>query len=152
MALKEFIARFLQLRGDVQVVVVPRYREQVQELDAVFGDKIVLCESVIDGPSLIALSDIFVGMGGTMSAEAALLGVPTISCYPEEYLIEDYLIREGLITKELNPEKLLKGIAEVLGDIDERKRLAKEKAQKLVSGFEDPTEVIGSEVEKILEA
>ena len=87
-----------------------------------------------------------------MSAEAALLGVPTISHYPEKYIIEDYLIGEGLISKELDPERLLKGIADVLADIDERKRLAEERATKLVSGFEDPIEVIGSEVEKILEA
>ena len=152
MALREFIARFLELRGDVQIVVVPRYGEQVQELDTEFGDRIVLCESVIDGASLIAFSDVFVGMGGTMSAEAALLGVPTISCYPEEYIIEDYLIEEGLITKELDPERLLKEIMEVLGNVDERKGLAKERARTLVSGFEDPIDVIGSEVEKILDA
>jgi predicted glycosyltransferase len=151
MVLREFIERFLQLRRDAQMVVVPRYLEQVKELKAMFGDRIALCESVVDGPSLIALSDVFVGMGGTMSAEAALLGVPTISHYPERYMIEDYLIKEGLISKELDPERLLKRIADVLAEVAERKRMAKEKAGKLVSGFEDPIEVIGSEVEKILE-
>lgn len=152
MALREFIARFLELRKEVQVVVVPRYKEQVRELKDAFGDRIVLCESVVDGASLIAFSDVFVGMGGTMSAEAALLGVPTISSYPGGYIIEDYLIEEGLITKEVDPERLLKEITEVLAAIDEKKRLAKERARTLVSGFEDPIEVIGSEVEKILEA
>jgi hypothetical protein len=152
MALREFIARFLKRRGDVQVVVVPRYREQVRELNAVFGDRIVLCESVVDGASLIAFSDVFVGMGGTMSAEAALLGTPTISSYPGSYIIEDYLIDEGLITKEVDPERLLKEITEVLAALDERKRMAMERARALVSGFEDPIEVISSEVEKILEA
>lgn len=152
MALREFITRFLKVRGDAQVVVVPRYREQVQELKAVFGDRIVLCESVIDGASLLAFSDVFVGMGGTMSAEAALLGTPTISSYPGEYLIEDYLIGEGLITKEMDPERLLKEIMEILAAVEKRKRLAKDRARALVSGFEDPIEVISSEVEKILEA
>ena len=152
MALREFIAQFLELSGDAQVVVVPRYQKQIQELRDVFGDGIVLSESVIDGASLSAFSDVFVGMGGTMSAEAALLGVPTISCYPGEYIIEDYLIKEGLITKMADPEQLLGEIMGILADIEERKRLATERATSLVSGFEDPIEVISSEVEKILEA
>jgi hypothetical protein len=149
MAMKEFIAQFLELKGDAQVVVVPRYREQVQELKAVFGDRFVLCESVIDGASLLAFSDVFVGMGGTMSAEAALLGTPTISSYPERYVIEDYLIGEGLITKEVDPERLLREIMEVLADVDVKKKLTKDRARALVRGFVDPIEVISSEVGKI---
>ena len=54
-------------------------------------------EEIVDGKSLLGLSALFIGAGGTMTAEAALQGVPTISIYPKSTIVEDYLIRNGLV-------------------------------------------------------
>ena len=40
--------------------------------------------------------DLFIGAGGTMTREAALLGIPTISIYQDELLdVDKYLIEKG---------------------------------------------------------
>ncbi|MEM3041674.1 MAG: DUF354 domain-containing protein, partial [Nitrososphaerota archaeon] len=69
---------------DLQIVVVPRYDEHISALRQIFGDEVFICETVVDGANLLYHTSVFIGAGGTMSAEAVLLGVPTISCYPGE--------------------------------------------------------------------
>jgi hypothetical protein len=147
--LRDFIAKLIESRGDTQIVVIPRYKEQIHELRDTFGNRIILCESVVDGPSILAFSDIFVGMGGTMSAEAALLGVPTFSSYPDNYLIESFLIDQGLLVKILDPVELVDKINTTLNEIERSKELQLVRAQGLIATFEDPIEVIISEIEKL---
>ena len=52
---------------------------------------------------------IFIGAGGSMTRELAILGIPTISVYQEELLeVDQYLISKGLMLHEpsLTPEKV----------------------------------------------
>jgi len=143
------IEEILEDRQDLQIVAVPRYEEQIKALRRVFKDRIVICESIVDGPSLLYYTSIFIGAGGTMSAEAALLGVPVVSCYPgEPYIIEKYLIRKKLIARETDPKKLVKKISETLNNIDYEKKKQSRKVQRIVKNFEDPIEIIMKEVEK----
>jgi len=89
-------------------------------------------------------------MGGTMSAEAALLGVPTFSAYPaESFIIEKYLIDQGLINKETDSGKLLAKISGMLENLEGAKEESSARARRLVESFEDPLEVISREVEKV---
>jgi predicted glycosyltransferase len=49
--------------------------------------------------------DLFIGAGGTMTREAAVLGIPTISIYQDELLdVDEYLLTNGFMThkKELD--------------------------------------------------
>ena len=143
------IERILKGRGDVQIVVIPRYQEQMKALHERFGDKIIICGSPIDGPSLLHYTSIFIGGGGTMTTEAALLGVPAFSCYPAEpYAILKYLVREGLVKLERDPDALAEGVLLMLRNIEDERRNQKERARRLVEAFEDPVEVIVAEVEE----
>ena len=84
-----------------------------------------------------------------MTAEAALLGVPTFSCYPgEPYIIERYLIRKKLVIRETNPEKAVKRVLKTLDNVNYVKKRRSEIVKRLVETFEDPIEVIVREVEK----
>ena len=146
----DFIGGLLKLEGDLQIVVIPRYSEQVSDLKKAFEGEVTLCESIVDGPSLLYYSDIFVGMGGTMNAEAALLGIPTFSAYPaESFIIEKYLIDQGLIDKETDSCKLLAKISGMLDDLGGAKEESSARARGLVEDFEDPLEVISREVERV---
>nr|AIF21721.1 hypothetical protein [uncultured marine thaumarchaeote SAT1000_06_A02] len=40
-----------------------------------------------------------------MTAESALLGIPTISYDAVPNIIEDYLVRKKLVMREINPKK-----------------------------------------------
>ena len=71
-------------------------------------DKANVISNVIDGVALISQSDIFIGAGGTMTTEAALLGKPTISIAPVSFYVEKYLVSRGLAEKASSPEELEK--------------------------------------------
>jgi len=146
----EFVKNLKRLKGELQVVVVPRYRQQVETLLGSSEGGIKVCEEVVDGPSLLYYSDVFIGAGGTMSAEAALLGIPTYSSYPgEPYLVERYLVERGLVIRETDYGRIARGVLEILEDPVEARRAQSSRARELVSGFEDPVEVIVGEIENV---
>jgi hypothetical protein len=142
------IKQIIEKRSDVQVVAVPRYEEQIEALRRCFGDRIVVCSSPVDGPSLLYYSSVFIGGGGTMTTEAALLGVPTFSCYPgEPFIVLKYLVKKGLVDLERDSEALTEKVLQTLRDIDHLRKSQRERAKRLVETFEDPVEVITAEVE-----
>jgi predicted glycosyltransferase len=147
------IRGLLKMKDDAQVVVIPRYHDQIIELNQAFNENVIVCDNVVDGPSLLHFSDIFVGMGGTMNVEAVILGTPTFSSYPSEsFIVEKYLIDGGYIEKEVDPEILVSKISRTLRNLDEIKEASSDRARKLVKGFVDPLEIINREVERIHES
>ena len=77
-------------------------------------DGIKIIETVTNGNLLLKLADLFIGAGGTMSAEAALMGKPVISITPINFYVEKYLIKMGLIKKVKNSSTLTKYIKTIL--------------------------------------
>jgi len=137
------IEDLLDSNVDFQAVVMPRYETQIALLKEKLGKRAVVCESTIDATSLLSYASIFVGAGGTMTTEAALLGVPTFSCYPDKsFLIEKYLIQKGLVVREDSLKNVKTKVLEALQKIEVVQKVQKAKAQKLTSCFEDPIDVI----------
>jgi uncharacterized protein len=62
-------------------VVLARRPEQRREISALGLPNVVLPERAIDARSLMYAADLVIGGGGTMTREAALLGVPTVSVF-----------------------------------------------------------------------
>jgi len=79
------------------IVILGRYLPQISKLKREFGSKIIMMNRVVDGKRLLKFVDVFIGSGGTMTAEAALMGVPTISYDAVPNYIEQYLVKNGLI-------------------------------------------------------
>jgi predicted glycosyltransferase len=133
----------------IQIVALPRHMGQIPAFKATFQEGIIVPKTVIDGPSLLSFSSIFIGAGGTMTAEAALLGIPTISCYPREpTIVEKYLMREKLVLRIMNPEKIVKRVIKILNDYECIKKIQMERAKALTSKMEDPLNIIIREIEK----
>ena len=85
-----------------------------------------------------------------MTIEAALLGVPAFSCYPDEpFLIETYLINKGLVVRETDPEEAAKKVAKTFRNLEIAKAKQKERARELTEDFEDPIEVIVTAVKDV---
>ncbi len=145
------IEQVLAERDDIQIVAIPRYTEQIESLREYFKEKIIICHSPIDGPSLLSYTSIFIGGGGTMTTEAALLGVPTFSCYPgEPFIVLKYLVEKKLVNLERDPKILAEKAMVLLDNIEYEKRRQAERAKRLVETFEDPIEVITAEIEKAI--
>jgi hypothetical protein len=133
--------------SEFQMVVLPRY-EQASMIRSYLPECVIVPEKAVDGASLLSYSSLFIGAGGTMTAEAALLGVPALSCYPgEPTIVEKYLIRERLVERITEPKRAVRRIGRILGDIDAERKRQKEKAKSLMAVMEDPAEVIVNHVE-----
>lgn len=138
----KIIDELLKLR-DITLIVLPRYHEQIEILKNKFNGKIVLAEKVVDGATLLFFSSIFVGGGGTMTTESALMGIPTFSFYPNKpTYVESFLVRKRLVFRENNPRLLASSVAQILKTIDESMRSQKVRARELTKTMEDPTEVV----------
>jgi len=117
------------------ILVLGRYGIQIQFLNRTFGKKIKILNKVVDGKALLSKIDVFVGSGGTMTAEAALLGVPTISYNAIPNLIESYLVKKKLVERQTNTKQIVRSIKKILrsSNIEHKKR-----AKKALNSMEDP--------------
>jgi len=145
---EDVVNNLLDVDKDLQIVIVSRYGHEFANKWEKFGKSVTVTRNIIDGPSLLAQSSLCIGAGGTMTAEAALLGVPSASVYPgEPTIVEKYLIRLGLVYRSLDPKHLVSKSTTMMLD---KKLLKKNRAlsQKLVKSMEDPIPVIANCVTK----
>ena len=139
----DVIGKVLDINGDgMQVVVLPRYNVQGDRLRKRFGNRVIVPEHIIDAIPLIRASSVFVGGGGTMTAEAALLGVPVISYYPgDPTFVERFLIKYGLVERVLDPGRIAQR-AFAISKSEDFREFYQKKSAKLLRSLEDPLRVI----------
>jgi predicted glycosyltransferase len=141
------IDSLLSEAAEANLLILSRNQAQREALKKKYGDKLTILEEPYFGPTLLKSVDLFVGMGGTMTAEAALMGVPTISAQRIGRLYtEEYLVKQGLVVKPGSPEAVAKAAKEMLRDTKLRAQL-QAKARKILSRMEDPVEKIVSTIE-----
>lgn len=111
--LEAVLAR-LASRGNLQLVYLPRTADQ-GELPALAGvSEVIIPRQVHDGPSLIAVMDLVVGGGGTMTREAALLGVPSYSFFRGRAgMVDDSLAAAGRLVLLTRPDEVAERLAVV---------------------------------------
>ena len=141
--IKEIIKNF----SDEEIVVMGRYASQVRYLDQVFGKKIRVLSKVVDSKTLLENVSVFVGSGGTMTAEFALLGIPTISYNAVPNIIEDYLVRKKLVKRETNPKRVVISIRKALGSSNLE---IKNKSKKMLDSMEDPYPILVKTIKLLL--
>ena len=132
--LKSIVQNF---HDTTNILVLCRYQDQMIQFKEKYGDKIRVLKNVVDGLELISVADIFIGGGGTMTAESALLGKPTISISPIKFYVDDYLVKTGLIYKIGNPAQIVKRLRRIQSDNLFRLR-QKNRAQHILNRMEDP--------------
>ena len=122
-----------------EISVLCRYEDQIEQVEARYGSRVKIYRDVVDGISLLRSTTVFIGAGGTMTAEAALLGKPTISITPFSYYVEKYLVRVGLVKKASTPKMLIKLATNMLSD--EKYQVTQgNKAERILDRMEDPTD------------
>lgn len=117
------------------IVILPRYDSQIKFLNQIFGKNVKILNKVVDGKALLSSVDVFVGSGGTMTAESALLGVPTISYNAVPNIIENYLVRKKLVRRESDPRRLVNSIRSIISSSNIE---YKNRAKKELSSMEEP--------------
>ncbi len=117
------------------IVILGRYSEQIENLKKIFGKKASIMKMSFDGKYLLEHTDIFLGSGGTMTAESALLGIPTISYNAVPNIVERFLVKNNLVNRETDPKKITKIIRKLLETSDNN---SKKRARKITDSMEDP--------------
>lgn len=117
------------------VMVLPRYGQQIDSLQKKFGNRIKILKKVVVGSALLQDTDVFVGSGGTMTAESALTGIPTISYNAVPNLVQDWLVRKRLVVLESDPKKIAAIIKKSLRSDNAAMR---NNARDTLASMEDP--------------
>jgi uncharacterized protein len=92
--------RLLARQRHVYSVVLTRRADDRTSVEALRLPRCVVPRSAVDARSLIYAADLVVGAGGTMTREAALLGVPTLSLFAgSPARVDRWLERRGLLRR-----------------------------------------------------
>ena len=119
------------------IIVLGRYTKQILNLQKVIGSKVKIIKMSFDGKYLLKNADIFIGSGGTMTAESALMGVPTISYNAVPNIVEKFLVKKYLVKRETNPSKISNHIKKIF---ELNNNQSQKRAEKIVNQMEDPIE------------
>ena len=128
-----------ELWQSANIVVLCRYKDQIADIESRYGNKVQVLRNVVEGTNLIKSTQLFVGAGGTMTAEAALLGKPTISIAPIQFYVEKYLIRSGLVKRAIDSRSLVRLGTKMMSDKGYVQTQQK-RAAHILRRMEDPTE------------
>ena len=143
------LAALITAFPDTNLVALCRYDFQVKEIKDKFGSRCFVPDDVVSGHDLLSRTDLFVGMGGTMSAEAALMGVPTISAFQGFLYTDRYLERNALLARALTPKALVTHAKRFLS-VGFRDAYSK-RARQILGSMEDPVPKIAGFIEKTAE-
>ena len=137
----KIIGNIVEKFPDEKKIVLSRYKEQSNEIKRSFGENIFILSKPVNGRELLNNVDCFVGSGGTMTAEAGLLGIPTISLNTVPNRIEDFLVKKKIIIRSESPSRISREVFQSLNNANIIKK-RKHNAKKLVASFEDPYQVL----------
>lgn len=103
-------ARFLLSHQDTYVIILPRTSQQRDRLlswQNVYPNLRVMTKAV-DGLNLMYYADLVATAGGTMAAEAAMLGTPAYTLLRNLRAVDFYLADKGFITLLSSPDDFAK--------------------------------------------
>jgi uncharacterized protein len=123
--------------NSINIIILCRYEDQVDEITEKYEGKAHVLSTVTDAYPLIIGADLFIGAGGTMTAEASLLGKPTISIAPIRFYVEKYLVSSGLVKRAADSREVAK-LAERM--INDKKYIFSQqlRAKRILDKMEDP--------------
>lgn len=91
----------LGLKDHAQVTLLPRGKAQGQHYRAPRFEGVRIVDTAMDIAEITPQCDLFIGAGGTMTREMAVLGVPTVSVYQDELLdVDRFLLAQGTFIHE----------------------------------------------------
>ena len=91
------------LKDKYQVVILPRTKEQAEYYNGAEFLGVKVCDKPLPFEEIAKDCLLFIGAGGTMTREMAVIGIPTISVYQDALLdVDKYLIKEGIMMHDTN--------------------------------------------------
>ncbi|NJD99326.1 DUF354 domain-containing protein [Thermococcus sp. LS1] len=139
---KSVLEDIIPVLPDVPIVLFPRIEEQKRRFERF--SNVIIPEKPVDSLSLLYYARLMIGAGGTMNREAIALGTPTISTYPGRLLaVTKWLVEKGVKFHSTDPVKVAM-MAERMIELNGSYRTY---IRTVISGFENPMDVILKEIE-----
>jgi predicted glycosyltransferase len=91
------------------IKIVPRDQQQSEHFNALSrnNSNIIVLSDVQTVDKIADDCDLFLGAGGSMTREFAVMGIPTVSMYQDALLeVDKYLIKNNLLISEKDPTKI----------------------------------------------
>jgi uncharacterized protein len=91
----------------VVCVVLTRHAEQIAAIEDLGLPNCILPRAAIDSRSLVYAADVMIGAGGTMTREAAVMGIPTWTLFAGKTpAVDAWLERREMIRRLTRPDQL----------------------------------------------
>jgi hypothetical protein len=103
----------IELKDKYSITVLPRDKNQSEHYSQLKFTGVHVPEKPMGFDEIAVKCTVFIGAGGSMTRELAILGIPTISVYQDDLLdVDGYLLQQGLMLHEptLTADKLDKFI------------------------------------------
>ncbi len=121
-----------------KVVMFPRYETQKEALKKKFGDKLIIPPKAVDTLSLYYYSDLCITGGATMAREAAAIGTPSISYYPQPLDVLEYIASIGIpLYNEYSVDQAIER-AKILIRNSIDKSSIRQKTKQIIQNLESP--------------
>ena len=99
------VLAILLAKKNIRVILLPRNAAQRATYSR--NEGLIIPATPLDGPNLIASSDLVISAGGTINREAAALGVPAVSMYAGRWAaVDEELVKEGRLQRIANVDDL----------------------------------------------
>jgi len=109
-----------QLQDKVTIIVLPRDKTQAAHFRQPKFSRVIVPDKPLEFDQIAEDCTLFIGAGGSMTRELAILGIPTISVYQDDLLeVDKFLLEKGAMLHEPNitAEKVL----QFLSSLQEKK-------------------------------
>ena len=94
-----FDSVLLKLAGKYDILILPRDKNQAEHYSQEKFNSISVSQKPLTLFNIVSDCLLFIGAGGSMTREMAVLGIPVISIYQAELLnVDKYLVSRGLMT------------------------------------------------------
>jgi predicted glycosyltransferase len=91
----------------VVCVVLTRHVEQIAAIERLGLPNCIVPRRALDSRSLVYAADVMIGAGGTMTREAALMGISTWTLFAGKTpAVDTWLERRGMLSRLVRPEQL----------------------------------------------
>lgn len=133
------ILREVKKEIDYKILVLCRHKEQYMMFKDMNDSQIIPTLMKYDGKMLYENAEFFIGSGGTMTAESAFSGTPTIMynilITDKKNSIADYLVKENILLRITDISQLRKKIRYALEYKSAFKERAKDANKKMITPF-----------------
>jgi len=131
----EIIKKIVKEFSNCNIMILGRYSDEINFLKKQFSKKLIVLDKVVDSGEILAKCDVFIGSGGTMTSEAALRGIPTISYDAVPNLDEKFLVRKGFVKRAKSTNEIIAQTRKLLSSDNNQ---FKKNAQKFLDSMDDP--------------